>query len=44
LAHVHEVADRLIVLDRGRIVAEISPKTMSVLELTEYLIDLQHRA
>jgi simple sugar transport system ATP-binding protein len=44
LAHVHEVADRLIVLDRGRIVAEISPKTMSVLELTEYLIDLQHKA
>jgi simple sugar transport system ATP-binding protein len=44
LAHVHEVADRLIVLDRGRIVAEISPKTMSVLELTEYLIDLQHEA
>jgi simple sugar transport system ATP-binding protein len=44
LAHVHEVADRLIVLDRGRVVAEISPKTMSVLELTEYLIDLQHKA
>jgi simple sugar transport system ATP-binding protein len=44
LAHVHEVADRLVVLDRGRIVAEISPKTMSVLELTEYLIDLQHKA
>jgi simple sugar transport system ATP-binding protein len=42
LAHVHEVADRLVVLDRGAIVAEISPKTMSVPELTEYLIDLQH--
>ena len=24
LAHVHEVADRLVVLDRGEIVAEIS--------------------
>jgi simple sugar transport system ATP-binding protein len=42
LAHVHEVADRLIVLDRGRIVSEIAPKDMSVIELTEYLIDLQH--
>jgi simple sugar transport system ATP-binding protein len=43
LAHVHEVADRLIVLDRGAIVAEIAPKEMSVPELTEYLIDLQHK-
>jgi simple sugar transport system ATP-binding protein len=44
LAHVHEVADRLIVLDRGRIVSEILPKDMSVVELTEYLIGLQHKA
>jgi simple sugar transport system ATP-binding protein len=44
LAHVHEVADRLVVLDRGRIVAEIIPKVMTVPELTEYLIDLQHTA
>jgi simple sugar transport system ATP-binding protein len=43
LAHVHEVADRMIVLDRGRIVAEIVPKDMSVIELTEYLIALQHK-
>jgi len=43
LAHVHEVADRLVVLDRGALVAEISPKTMSVAELTEYLIGLQHQ-
>ena len=43
LAHVHEVADRLIILDRGRIVSEIRPRDMSVMELTEYLIDLQHR-
>jgi len=42
LAHVHEVADRLVVLDRGAIVAEISPRSMSVPELTEYLIALQH--
>ena len=44
LAHVHEVAERLIVLDRGAIVAEILPKDMSVIELTEYLIDLQHKS
>jgi simple sugar transport system ATP-binding protein len=44
LAHVHEVADRLVVIDRGRIVTEISPKRMTVPELTEYLIDLQHKA
>jgi simple sugar transport system ATP-binding protein len=42
LAHVHEVADRLVVLDRGRIVSEILPKDMSVIELTEFLIQLQH--
>jgi simple sugar transport system ATP-binding protein len=44
LAHVHEVADRLAVLDRGAIVSEILPKDMSVTELTEYLIRLQHKA
>jgi simple sugar transport system ATP-binding protein len=43
LAHVHEVADRLVVLDRGQIVSEIRPKDMSVIELTEYLIELQHK-
>jgi simple sugar transport system ATP-binding protein len=42
LAHVHEVADRLVILDRGEIVAEVIPKDMTVAELTEYLIDLQH--
>jgi simple sugar transport system ATP-binding protein len=44
LAHVHEVADRLVVLDRGRIVSEINPKEMTVPDLTEYLIALQHEA
>jgi simple sugar transport system ATP-binding protein len=44
LAHVHAVADRLVILDRGRVVAEVVPKDMSVIELTEYLIDLQHGA
>jgi simple sugar transport system ATP-binding protein len=43
LAHVHEVADRLVVLDRGEIVADIKPKDMTVPELTEYLIALQHK-
>jgi len=43
LAHVHEVADRLVVLDRGRIVSQIDPKEMTVADLTEYLIDLQHK-
>jgi simple sugar transport system ATP-binding protein len=41
LAHVHEVADRLVVLDRGSVVAEIIPKDMSVIELTDYLIQIQ---
>jgi simple sugar transport system ATP-binding protein len=43
LAHVHEVADRLIVLDRGEIVAEIAPRDMTVPQLTEYLIAMQER-
>ena len=43
LAHVHEVADRLIVLDRGRVVSQIDPKDMTVAELTEYLIALQRK-
>jgi simple sugar transport system ATP-binding protein len=43
LAHVHDVADRLIILDRGRVVSEVQPKDMSVVELTEYLIELQER-
>ncbi len=43
LAHVHAVADRLVIMDRGRIVAEVAPAEMSVPELTEYLIELQHR-
>lgn len=43
LAHVHEVADRLVVLDRGEIVAEIRPREMSVADLTEYLISLHER-
>ena len=41
LAHVHAVADRLVVVDRGRIVAEVRPHEMTVPELTEHLIQLQ---
>ena len=41
LAHIHEVADRMIVVDRGRIVSEVRPKDMSVADLTEYLVQLQ---
>ena len=43
LAHVHAVADRLVVLDRGSIVADIRPGEMSVAELTEFLIALQQK-
>ena len=44
LAHVHEIADRLVVLDRGRVVSEIKPAEMSVTELTDYLISLHQEA
>ena len=44
LAHVHEVADRLVVLERGTVVAEIKPEDMTVTELTDFLITLQHQA
>jgi simple sugar transport system ATP-binding protein len=43
LAHIHEVADRMIVVDRGRIVSELRPKDMSVVDLTEYLVQLQRQ-
>lgn len=41
LAHVHELADRMVVLDRGRIAAEIKAGEMTLPELTEFLIGLQ---
>src|SRR4029453_15497704 len=41
LAHVHEVADRLIVLDRGEIKAELNPREITVPALPEFLISLQ---
>jgi simple sugar transport system ATP-binding protein len=40
---VDEIADRLVILDRGTIVSEVRPQDMSVVELTDYLISLQHK-
>jgi simple sugar transport system ATP-binding protein len=42
LAHVHEIADRLVILDRGAIVAEVRPQDMTVAALTDYLLSLHH--
>jgi simple sugar transport system ATP-binding protein len=42
LANVHEVADRLIVLDRGEIALDTPKSAMSLPELTEFLLSL-HR-
>ena len=41
LAHVHELADRLVVLDRGEVVSVIRRGEMSLAQLTSHLIDLQ---
>ena len=41
LAHVHAVADRIVIIDRGTIVHEILRGEMSVAELTAFLIELQ---
>lgn len=38
LAHVHEVADRLVILDRGKVVQEFSKGDISLAELTEHMI------
>lgn len=43
LAHVHALADRLIVIDRGCVVADIKPADISLEDLTRYLIGLQHK-
>ena len=44
LAHVHEIADRLVILDRGAIVSEVRPQDIPLAELTEYLIGLHGTA
>ena len=41
LAHVHAVADRMVVIDRGEIVSVVHKGEMSVADLTSFLIDLQ---
>ncbi|HTN51513.1 MAG TPA: ATP-binding cassette domain-containing protein [Anaeromyxobacter sp.] len=40
LAHVHEVADRLVILDRGRVVAELARGEVGLPELTARMIAL----
>jgi simple sugar transport system ATP-binding protein len=40
LAHVHEVADRLVILDRGRVVDEFASGDISLAELTNRMIAL----
>lgn len=42
LAHVHELADRLVILDRGQVVAQFERGALSLGDLTSFLIDLQH--
>ena len=41
LAHVHAVADRVVIIDRGAIVNEVQRGEMSVADMTSFLIDLQ---
>ena len=41
LAHVHELADKLVVLDRGEVVSVIRRGQMTLAELTRALIELQ---
>ena len=41
LAHVHELADRLVVIDRGEIVSNIRRGEMSLHQLTDHLLALQ---
>jgi simple sugar transport system ATP-binding protein len=40
LAHVHEVADRLVILDRGKVVAEFAKGEISLPDLTARMIAL----
>jgi len=40
LAHVHEVADRLVILDRGRVVGEFAKGAIGLAELTSHMISL----
>lgn len=44
LAHVHEMADRMVIIDRGRVAGEVKRGEMTVPELTEYFLSLQQSA
>jgi simple sugar transport system ATP-binding protein len=41
LAHVHELADRLVVLDRGEVVSVLKRGELSLGDLTRHLLELQ---
>ena len=41
LAHVHELADRLVVVDRGEVVSVIAKGEMSLRDLTDHMLALQ---
>ncbi len=38
--HVYEVADRVVILDRGKIAGRFNPKSRSVIELTEIMREI----
>ena len=40
LAHVHEVADRLVILDRGKVVMQFNKGEITLTELTNHMIAL----
>ncbi|MEZ5666142.1 MAG: ATP-binding cassette domain-containing protein [Alphaproteobacteria bacterium] len=41
LAHVHEMADRMVIVDRGRIAGEVRRGEMTVAQLTDFMLSLQ---
>lgn len=41
--HVHEVCDRLVVLDRGEVALDAPAASMTYIELTEFLLSLHKR-
>ena len=41
--HVHEVCDRLVVLDRGEVALDAPTSSMTYLELTDFLMSLHQR-
>jgi len=41
LAHVHELADKLVILDRGEVAGTFERGQLTLTELTSYLLDLQ---